>query len=401
MSGFTPQIEALENGNLEMLVGEEHLAKIGHLIEKHNRRAQREGISQRVEVVRDAIVSTLIEGVEHLVHEIEIEVPVLVKDGWKMVAALDFIESGVVVRTVPGESLEGWERPESQTCDHCGTKRFRNRSFVVRSEAGEVLQVGSSCLTAFIGFSPAMALRWMTFADEIVEESESWGGCYVPRFYSVDSVVRMAHVVSEGGRKYIPAGAFDKVTTSEEVRNVLHFVRGYGRDREEQEREVAEMRAAAAALPADEVAEIIEFGKALEGDSDYVQNLRVILNAESITGRHIGILSSLLKVWAKDQEREAECKANPVVSEWLDGEVKQRLRGLKVIVTKVQCWEGDYGLTTLVIFRTGEGRTVKWFASGAKDIEVGDNLVVDATIKKFEEYNGVKQTVVTRATIKS
>ena len=282
MGGFTPQIEHLENGNLEMVLGGEHLEKVRHLLAKHNRRAEREGISQRVSIVREVEVIVKVEGIDYAAHEIEIEVPVLVKDGWKMVAALDFIESGVVVRTVPGESLEGWERPEGQTCDHCGTKRFRNRSFVVRSEAGEVLQVGSSCLTAFIGFSPAMALRWMTFADEIVEESESWGGCYVPRFYSVDSVVRMAHVVSEGGRKYVPAGSFDSQPTGAEVSYVLNFVRGHGPNREEQEREVAEKRAAAAALPAEEIAEIIEFGKALEGQSDYVQNMRVILNAESV-----------------------------------------------------------------------------------------------------------------------
>lgn len=399
MSDYSPTIKDLENGNLEVTLGDAHLEKVHALLAKHNRRAEREGISQRVGIIRDEVATAKVEGGEVLVHEVEIEVPVLVKDGWKMVAALDFLDSGVIVRTVPGQSLEGWERPEDRICDHCGTKRFRNRSFVVRSDAGETLQVGSSCLTAFIGFSPTMALRWMTFADEISEAADKWGGCYVPRVFPVEQVLRTAYVISDGGKGYVPAGAFERESTSSEVSRVLNFTRGYGPHREQQEREVAAIRAAAEAIPAEEIAAVVEFGKALEGSSDYVQNMLVVLAEDAITNRHVGILGSLVKVWAKDQQREAERKANPVVSEHF-GEVKVRIRGLKVTVTKVQCWEGDYGLTTLVVMRTEDGKVAKWFASGSKDIEMGDTLTLDATVKGHDEYEGLKQTVLTRCTVK-
>ena len=57
-------------------------------------------------------------------------------------------------------------------------------------------------------------------------------------------------------------------------------------------------------------------------------------------------------------------------------------------------------MTTLVVMRTEDGKVAKWFASGSKDIETGDALVIDATVKGHDEYEGLKQTVLTRCTVK-
>lgn len=401
MSHFSPKVSPLDNGNVEIEIS--YSAPVEKIVEKFNRRAAREGISERVEVLSDVpVVREWVEEGREIsvkVRLIEVSVPVLRKGGWKMVAALDFIESGVIVRAVPGESLEGWDRPSEIWCDHCERKRGRNRSFVVRSDSGEIKQVGSSCLSAFIGFSPSMAFFWLGFADELSDKvGESSGHRGIDRVWSIESVIRTAYVISDGGKSYVRAGDFDRVPTGSEVGRVLSFTRGHGRHREEQEAEVANIREDASALPSELIEEIIEFGKAMSGESDYVVNMRVLLDGVHVGPRHIAILSSLVAVWARDKGLRAEREANPVNNEWV-GEVKVRLRGLAVKVTKVQCWEGDYGMTTLLIMRDGEGHVFKWFASGSKPIESGDEIVIDGTVKGHDEYNGLKQTALTRCKI--
>lgn len=401
MSHFSPKVSPLDNGNVEIEIS--YSEPVEKIVEKFNRRAAREGISERVEIISDvpAIREWSGEGREISIEirVIEVSVPVLSKSGWKMVAALDFIESGVIVRSVPGESLEGWERPSEVWCDHCERKRGRNRSFVVRSDEGEIKQVGSSCLSAFIGFSPSMAFFWLGFADELADKvEESSGHRGVERVWTIEDVVRMSYVVSDGGKSYVRAGDFDRLPTGSEVRRVLAFTRGFGPNREEQEREVDALREQAAGVSSEIIDEVIEFGKGLEGESDYVVNMRVLLDGVHVGPRHVGILASLVAVWAREMGIRAEREANPVVNEWI-GDVKTRLRGLAVKVTKVQYLDGDYGMTTLLVMRDVEGHVLKWFASGAKPVEVGDEIVIDGTVKAHEEYSGTKQTVLTRCKI--
>lgn len=401
MSYFSPKVSTLDNGNVEIEIS--YSDPVEKIVEKFNRRAAREGISERVEIISDVPVVREIEedgrAVSIEVRLIEVSVPVLRKSGWKMVAALDFIESGVIVRAVPGESLEGWERPSEVWCDHCERKRGRNRSFVVRSDGGEIKQVGSSCLSAFIGFSPSMAFFWLGFADEMSGAVEgSLGHRGIERVWSIESVIRTAYVISDGGKSYVRSGDFDRVPTGSETRRVLAFTRGHGPHREEQEAEVADIRHRADEVPSEIVEEIIEFGKGLEGESDYVVNMRVLLDGVHVGPRHVAILSSLVAVWAREMGIRAERKANPVNNEWV-GEVKTRLRGLAVTATKVQCWETDYGMTTLLIMRDVEGHVFKWFASGVKSVEAGDEITIDGTVKAHDEYNGVKQTTLTRCKI--
>jgi len=45
------------------------------------------------------------------------------------------------------------------------------------------------------------------------------------------------------------------------------------------------------------------------------------------------------------------------------------------------------------------GNHLTWFASGS-DMEVGNTYKLLGTIKKHDEYNGVKQTILTRCKVK-
>lgn len=78
------------------------------------------------------------------------------------------------------------------------------------------------------------------------------------------------------------------------------------------------------------------------------------------------------------------------------GEVGDRLE-FEVEIEGTRQLEGQFGVTTLVRMRDSEGNALVWFASGWKDYEKGARYHVKATVKKHDEFNSQKQTVVSRA----
>ena len=62
--------------------------------------------------------------------------------------------------------------------------------------------------------------------------------------------------------------------------------------------------------------------------------------------------------------------------------------------------ESFYGAKILHVFRTAEGRIVKWWATGATPDSWVKGAVVSirGTVKSQEEYQGRKETTLTRCT---
>ena len=92
--------------------------------------------------------------------------------------------------------------------------------------------------------------------------------------------------------------------------------------------------------------------------------------------------------------REARPK---VESEWAAAE-KEKITKREVKLTKIRSFDGRYGTTYVYTFVEGKYIYV-WFTAKLLMFEVGDSLLLSGTIKKLQEYEGEKQTIVTRCTI--
>lgn len=80
-------------------------------------------------------------------------------------------------------------------------------------------------------------------------------------------------------------------------------------------------------------------------------------------------------------------------------EVGERIRDIEVELTYCrQTGWNEWGETWIYKFTDGKSQFV-WF-TGYKDIEVGQTYKLSGTVKKLDEFNGVKQTVVTRCKLK-
>ena len=111
--------------------------------------------------------------------------------------------------------------------------------------------------------------------------------------------------------------------------------------------------------------------------------------------------SALFKNGAKDiiSHKIAEVR-NDVSSEFYPGEEKDRIYDLQVKVDNIRGFNGLYGYTYIYTFVLENYVFVWMTAKNDLKIAADDIVNLTGTIKKFEEYNGVKNTYITRCTVK-
>lgn len=96
--------------------------------------------------------------------------------------------------------------------------------------------------------------------------------------------------------------------------------------------------------------------------------------------------------------RVAEAEG-PSLSDYVEGEIGDRIRNLTAVYTGCRGFQGRFGWTNIYSFKHGENVLV-WFTSSEQTLEKGQIVDFTGTIKSFEEYRGVKTTQFSRCSIK-
>ena len=89
----------------------------------------------------------------------------------------------------------------------------------------------------------------------------------------------------------------------------------------------------------------------------------------------------------------------PSTSVYYNGVEKERIYHITAKVKSMRGFNGYYGYTHVYTF-TSDDYVFVWMTSKFLDIEEGDLVDLCGTIKKFDEYMGVKQTHLTRCVVK-
>ena len=90
----------------------------------------------------------------------------------------------------------------------------------------------------------------------------------------------------------------------------------------------------------------------------------------------------------------------PSTSKFYPGTEKERIRNITAKVKSIRGFEGAYGYTAIYTF-TSEDYVFVWMSSKCDvDFAVGDTVDLTGTIKKFDEYAGIKNTYLTRCVVK-
>jgi hypothetical protein len=324
-------------------------------------------------------------------------------NGWTFLARIDAVGDTFTIAPAPGAADHidrSLVRPGE--CDHCGTARFRKNTYLVVNEAGEIHNVGSTCIKDFLGWSGSFAF---ISEEEATEQFErGFGGGEVT--YSFETVVAVAYAsVRVWG--WVPASLDWKGPTKFRVSTILSG--RLPKLPKSNETDPEYLQAAAYADEAGEQAKVIRdfiLSDEFSGTSTYVENLKALAQANEVSYRQIGLVASapnaytrFLETAADRQARQARWdaeKAAKKVSEYIGSEGdKVEVKGT---ISAIRYIEGDYGTTTLYTILTTDGNLVKWFASrealGEKE---GVEVHIVGTVKKHDDYEGVKSTVLTRA----
>lgn len=312
--------------------------------------------------------------------------------GWTFLARIDREGDSFVIATAPGVDHVERDLVKPGECDHCGYNRNRNNTYLVRNdETGQTLNVGSTCIKDFLGWSGSVV--FFDTRDSSLEPE--MGGVYYAPEYSVDTVLAIAYAAIRA-HGWVPASSYDGRPTRSFVDMAL--LRSRLTDREQAE--VNALRAYAAEAT-EKVAEIKGFllSDEFSGTSTYVENLKVLLAQDYVSSKQFGILASAPQAWIRHNEAQAERKAQAAKtaeSEYI-GQVGDKKVVVEGTIEAIRYIDGAYGTTTLYTILTKDGNLVKWFSSnGALGDDEGVAVKIQGTIKDHEEYRGVKSTVLTR-----
>lgn len=362
--------------------------------------------------------------------DVTIDCEGLVKaDGWRVLARIEHGADGNIVTGFGDAEI----RPEWYTapgrCDHCGTNRTRSVTFIVEHDDGTVRQVGKSCLKDYTGILPNMAIMFADVRDLFPDldcTTEEWGERSPAIMYPTRLV--LAHAFDEiAARGYVKSDARDSTrdAVADKVRDgIAPSAAGIAAAESmmawlvergaEDERDDAEIHALYA-LAFDETGD----GEKAAQDRYYKKCDAVYRNWQRLGNVErdcvpfarsgytktsgFGRLAYMPVAYKKYLERKAVAEerarataAAAKVSKHV-GNVGDRI---EFVAKKTECvtsWETMYGHTFLYKFTDESGNVYVWFASGA--IRERNGITVRGTVKKHDERDGVKQTVLTRCKV--
>ncbi len=329
-------------------------------------------------------------------------------DGWRLLAVLAPIESGDtvlnLVKEVPGSVCPAEYREVVGICTHCNKTRRRNETFVVQHDDGRTECVGRSCIKDFLGHAdPHKYASWATLLFEAIsmgdKDPDEYWGCGErpdPSHEIMPFLAWTASVVDHMGWKAKSQCQDGEASTCGTVCWLL------GRIPENKEERQAWEDAREKCNPTDEhkkqAQDAVEWVKTLDpGTNNYLFNIQALGNASLITLKNTGLAASIIQAYRKHLGFVAESKKQ-VVSNYF-GEIKVRAEYTLTLI-KEQAFESDWGTSFMERFLDEAGNVAIWWASSCPEqMKIGETYKVKATVKAHSEYQGVKQTVLTRVSI--
>lgn len=340
--------------------------------------------------------------------------PAYRRGDYRLIGSIDHASEPVAFRSVidakiPPEYL----RPVSK-CDHCGTNRNRNLTYLLAStqqvrdtdHQQRYLQVGSACLLEYTGISPSLALiatsvfaEWRAFcrAELDIDQKEHVPhvrGALFPLLPFLESV---AHYVRTCGwtsrsrsRELAMSGSIVTATADLAVAQLrkdrLEFLEADLAQKDphvtKDDRELARQ-----ALDHAKAAYVLDDENPMDAFAATLASIAHSLNVEEdLLGEAAYLVQAYLKSRAEKRSRES-------ISEWF-GQVNEKI-ATTVEVLSITPLEGFHGVKLLHRMVDDEGHVFVWFGSG-KPLKVGERTAITATVKSHDTYRDLKQTVLIR-----
>ena len=327
-------------------------------------------------------------------------------DGWDLVCIFDYEHytdehdndlMAVFTNAVPDKVVP--ERYQNKTeihCEHCGHNRYRVKSYLVVNEEEEYKEVGSTCLKDFLGHDPANFIWFATIEDKLSDYEEEFGfdsfGHGDPIAYDLLGILTLTNAMITLNGWTSRGEAYENSSLTATADHVLDYLHKPNKlpseiiEYSDADKDIAERT-------------LEHFRNLPDEDNDYIMNCKKVIILNAVPNKRMGIACSMIQVYKIHLEKEL-ARANELPSDWF-GNLGSKLEDCQVTCTfKTHC-ETMYGVSTLYKFMDLDGNVFKTFYSGHTwSVEQGEKTRLWGTVKKHDEWNGKKETMLTRCKVK-
>lgn len=336
--------------------------------------------------------------------DIEIINPIIkLNDEWELAATIEKYEAGNMVNCIPSLSDRlptDLRTKEINICDHCQTKRKRNKYIAVINENTSKLKiVGSTCVKDFLGHNAVRIIKYFANIIEICNdisseyEYDGWKSDYSDyRQVSIAGVINATLAVLDVSEWVSSKNVDDqKLATYQEVTEQTFY---YHKLKSKHRIEITAKHKELGKTILDRWFNKSEnIDSTTCGDLDWKRHLLTMKGAIALDEMSLCVGLVYGETIAIAKELEAESKPNIFF-----GTVKQR-ENFELTVTYVKAFEDDYGTRKLVKgIDIQSGGIFVWWDSTCKDwYETGKTYNVKATVKQHD--NNPKfgcQTIINR-----
>lgn len=375
----------------EYLIGPEFdLPKVIAQAEKLAARAQKKGLSGGYKISYETRILPSDDGQPKQAQFLIIDGEPIRYSGWQFVAKCEYVNGQPVVS---GSSwYDGPQVDRSalrpNACDHCGISIARKHTIIVENEAGDRKQVGTSCVADFLGAE--VKGSWYSDRDPFDElDGYRGSGCVSLESLS-QTLAQAASVIRQSG--WVPGWKADYEQTTAQV---VRLLKGWG-----SAQYVKEIQAQYGDPTDDDYAvagRALQWGKNIEGDSDYAANVRAIFATDDdwFDPKFIGIVVSVPAMMLKAEGELAAKEKAPDIIEEVFAEPKTKIEVADAVVTDVIGFDSQWGSGQIIVI-VGQGYRFKWTTSSYPGLNVGDVIDFKASVKGKDEYNGKVSTQVLR-----
>lgn len=275
-------------------------------------------------------------------------------------------------------ALNAVNKEYKDVCDHCGKNMKRNNWYFFL-EDGKVKKIGSTCVHEWFGMDIESILakyeEFMIYVKSFSDEEEMENIKRQSSLFNITNIIQALSTVTKEFTLSWQKRSDYTLGTATEVKHMLF-----------------DDKAKMDCFDTEEVKQIVLDKWNIDATTEFEFNIVSALIddgelAEMVHVKHLGVVC-----WAIWNAMTTIKKANNDISSEYLGEVGDKIE-FTATPKCVFSGEGYYGITYIYIFETEKG-IVKWTTSKAIDVEKESTF--KGTIKETTEYNGQKQTVVTR-----
>ncbi len=380
------------------------------------------------------------------VKEIEIVSEIKPENEWEILGVLDH-EEGLIIsapnKQVPYD-LVPKNLHDSSNCDHCHTKRFRNKTiFVENQDTGEIKCVGGTCIRYYLGYDYEKIMNIITqlnmFNNHFDDGGGSWSdddwfdGFGGERYNVEDDIVDVKDIVkyffywvttkgyaskaaTERYNDKVEDGGRKRSSTSQIISEDLHYLYvpplpggKQAREAIEQWQKAMDHYKSVMKKASDKYFSLIEdFIEERYKDNNFLLNSRNFFQSGGVKIKQMKyIISACSMYWGMKLSEDAKNKKTKELKKSKHvGDIGDKTKIENLTIKNISGFEGSFGWTNVYKLTDEKGNIYTKFGtinprfitkdSPTEDIEVGTIVSFTAEIKKHDEYNGIKQTILGR-----